>query len=261
MPLDRGARRRVELEAEARRGRASSASSIGGGEGREVLDARRERLALGGPTARLLWFTCHRPRGAAPGVDSSRTWALVRFSAVHPVRGRVSPSPSRTALPRVRPSAGRDATGGPSTASTALSTNRGHGVESWISPAASRSAVAEPAGARSEARRRIGEGRRAASRSGSSRRRVGARSRAPAPGRVRGGGAGAQQADRPQANRLVREGGLLAAAIASAGIAPGRTGQDEHEARADARQAARRRGRRPSPGRGRARSAGRGRCR
>ena len=50
----------------------SRASAYDGRQRRGVLDARRERLALRS-TARLLWFACHRSRGAAPGVDSSRT--------------------------------------------------------------------------------------------------------------------------------------------------------------------------------------------
>ena len=52
-----------------------------------------------------LWRTTRR--GTAPGVDSSRTCGRgLRSSPIHPVRGRVSPCPSWTALPSRRPSAG-----------------------------------------------------------------------------------------------------------------------------------------------------------
>ena len=118
------------------------------------------------PTARLLWFACHR--GAAPLPASTRLapWALVRSSAVHPVRGRVSPCPSWTALPSRRPSAGSGPYGPRRGPSTGLSTNSP--TARWISWISQRGATGgAPVGRRrpeaaSRMSRRVATARRAA---------------------------------------------------------------------------------------------------
>ena len=103
------ARRRREVEPRAARPR-SRASRVRGREGREVLDARRERLSRavhGTPPV-----AAYRSRAAPlPASSHVAPRAGLGLPPVHPVRGRVSPSPSRTALPAVTPVRMPDGTG------------------------------------------------------------------------------------------------------------------------------------------------------
>ena len=84
---------------------ASRASAYAAGRVGVSSDARRERLTRS-VQARLLCLRAIRPRGAAPGVGIvSHHGPALRSSAARPVLGRVSPGPSRTALPLACPSA------------------------------------------------------------------------------------------------------------------------------------------------------------
>ena len=102
---------------------ASRACAVLGRELGKVLDARRERLTRGvhghascGPRAGPARRHSRRRHRFAPRVAR-------RSSAIRPVHGRVSPYPSRTALPCVGPSADAGRYGAAGGASTRLSTN------------------------------------------------------------------------------------------------------------------------------------------
>lgn len=121
MPVDRCARWLRKLETEVLEA-GPEGGVVGGGELRGVTDARRERLA---PAIQRYASLACVPRSAAPLPASTLlapTAMIVRSSAIHPVRGRVSPSPSWTALPSRRPSAGWDRTSRDRGPSTLLST-------------------------------------------------------------------------------------------------------------------------------------------
>ena len=110
--------------APGRTGRASRASAYAAGR----VGVSRTRVGSGSrgrSTTRLLCLRAIRPRGAAPGVGIvSHHEPALRSSAAGPVLGRVSPGPSRTALP-LRPAPVRmpDGRGPGHPASTELSTN------------------------------------------------------------------------------------------------------------------------------------------
>ena len=75
---------------------ADSRSSYAGGRLWQVPDTRRERLTVTGHDALLGSST---RAAAAPGVVAVRILGGHRSDVVRPVRGRVSPDPSRMTLP------------------------------------------------------------------------------------------------------------------------------------------------------------------
>ena len=85
---------------------ASSAASYAGGRG-GVSSTRVGSGSRGRSTTRLLWFACHpAARRRSRRRHRVALLAACRSSPIHPVRGRVSPCPSWTALPWRLPQCG-----------------------------------------------------------------------------------------------------------------------------------------------------------
>ena len=124
MAVDRRARRRIERQPERReaRPRARRRTPVGA-----VGCPRRASGAAHavGPRHASCGSRAIPPRGAAPGVGIvSHRWLRCRSSPIHPVRGRVSPCPSWTALPWRLPQCGcRTVEVAAGRASTGFSTN------------------------------------------------------------------------------------------------------------------------------------------
>ena len=114
VPIDRRPGRGVATQLLSPRRRVRGRGRrVRGRQGRDVLDARRERLALGVHGTPPLVPRATVRAAPLPASTLLAPWALVRSSAIHPVHGRVSPSPSRTALPSRSPQCGKG-TYGPS---------------------------------------------------------------------------------------------------------------------------------------------------
>jgi hypothetical protein len=85
---------------------ASSAAPYAGGSG-GVASTRVGSGSRGRSTTRLLWFACHPAvRRRSRRRHRVALLAACRSSPIHPVRGRVSPCPSWTALPWRLPQCG-----------------------------------------------------------------------------------------------------------------------------------------------------------
>ena len=145
--VDGRARRRRQVEAELREARIEGEAVLGRKLGK-AFDARRERLTRGVQGTPPDRSRAVSSRGATPGVGIvSHRGREDRSSAVRPVHGRVSPDPSRTALPCLPQCGCRTLRSAARPASTRLSTNWPPGPR-FVDKLPRRTAAISPSGRR-----------------------------------------------------------------------------------------------------------------